>query len=114
MRMEDDEQPVLSNLDCFRRDQFQRRKQRDLHTHIFELLFLHGSKSRIFHCSAASAPDDGLSQRFAGLGDPDATLQMPAHVKGNEYAAALREGSFTRNEGREFPPGNRIHHGIAR
>lgn len=114
VRMEDDEQPVSSNLDRFRRDRFQRRKQGDFHAQMFELLFFRGSESRIFQCGAAGAANDGFSQRFAGLGHPNATLQTPARVKSNEYSAPLREDSIARYHVGKFPPGNGLYHGIAR
>jgi hypothetical protein len=114
VRMEDDEKPVPANLDGFGRDRFQRRKERDFHAQMFELLFFHRSESRILHRGAAGAPNDGLSQRFAGFGDPDAALQMPADVEGNEYTAALGEDSSTGNEVWKFPPGDGFNHGIAR
>jgi hypothetical protein len=112
--MEDDKEPVPPNLDCFRRDRFQSRKQRDFHAQMFKLIFVHGSESRIFHRSAAGASNDCFSQRFAGFGHPDAALQMPAHVKGNEYPAALREDSIARNEVWKFPPGDGFHHRVTR
>ena len=114
MRMQDDKQPVPSNLDGFGRDRFERRKQGDLHGQMFELILLHGSESRIFNRSTAGASSDGFSKRFAGLGYPNAALQVPAHVKGNEYSSALRKDSFARNEVWKFPPRNSIHNGIAR
>jgi hypothetical protein len=114
VRMEDDEQPVLPNLDCFRSNRLQVRKQRDLHAQMFELILLHGSKSWIFHCRTAGAPDDGLPQRFAGFGHPNAALQMPAHVKRNEHSAAFRKDSIAGNEVWKFSPEDGIDYRIAR
>jgi hypothetical protein len=112
--MEDDEEPVPSNLDCFRRDRLQRRKQGDFHAQILELFRLHGSESRILDRGPAGASNDGLSQRFAGFGHPNAALQAPANVKRNEHAATFRKDSIARNEVWKFPPGNGVHYGVAR
>jgi hypothetical protein len=58
-----------------------------------------GCESRIFQRGAGSASNDGFSQRFVRFNDADTTLQAFAHVKGHEYAAALREDSFAREPG---------------
>lgn len=111
--VEDDEDPVPSNLDRLGRDRFQRRKQRDFNAHVFEVICFHGSESRIFHRGAGGAANDRFSQWLAGFRYSNAALQLPAHVKGNEYTAALRENSIARNEIWKFPSRNGIHHGIA-
>ncbi|HTT32122.1 MAG TPA: hypothetical protein VMH48_00845 [Methylomirabilota bacterium] len=92
--MERDEKAVASNLDFFRINRLQWRKERNLYTQVFELSFVHRGEPRVFHCRAGGASHDRLAQALAGIRHPDTTLQSPPNMKRHEDASTLGENAF--------------------
>jgi len=89
-----DQKPMMSNFNGLGSNGLGRRKKGNLDTKRIKLFGAHGNKPRVLESGARGATDDGLSQRFVWLDDPDAALQTPANVQRHENPPPLRENPF--------------------
>ena len=96
LRMIDDQEPMATNLNGFRKNWFQRREQRNLDAHLLQVRLFHGSEARIFQGSAYRTAHDSLAQRFLRFRHSNASLQAASHMNCDKNPAALGENSVTR------------------